>query len=68
MAKVVSVQPKDVYVLLEIPLAKIKALNAVLDKTTVSPENDLQEQGASYLIDDLHPLLKQLVEEYSDAS
>jgi len=68
MAKIVAVQPKELYVLMEIPLSKLRALNAVLNKASVAPETDLEEQGATYLIDDLHPLLKEIVEEYKDVS
>ena len=68
MAKVIKIRPRDLYVTIEFSLTNIKYLKAVLAKTQIAPETEMEEAGADYLEQIFEPLLSEIIEECKDGS
>lgn len=64
--KIIKIEPKDIYVTLEISLKNIEKIIKALDHTEINYDHkkDIQVgEAANYLINEFYPTLKEVVED-----
>ena len=70
MIKLLDIQPKDIHLLLDIPLTDLEKLIIVLENSTFNYNSEKKEERdlAEYLTETLYPNLKAVLEATQEAT